>query len=516
MYPGKWAAIAPDRAAVVLAGGPDTSTETITYAQLDRDSIRLARLLQAHGLGRGDVVALVSDNQPAAFVTYWATRRSGLYITAVNWHLAPAEAAYILADSGAKAVVVSAGIGAWAARACADLPDDVLRLCFGGDVPGFRPLAEALEGMSDAPLADQPKGSDMLYSSGTTGRPKGIKPPLPETAVDDPVDTVAMVFGGTYGFGEDTVYLSPAPLYHAAPLRFAGAVTALGGTVVLLDRFDAERTLAAVAEYGVTHTQMVPTMFVRLLKLPAAVRTAYDLSSLRVVVHAAAPCPVEVKRAMIDWLGPILAEYYAGTEGSGITMIDSAQWLARPGSVGRSMIGPVHICDDGLREVPTGETGTVYFESLTSVGAPFSYHGDEAKTRAAQHPEHPTWTTMGDVGHLDDEGYLFLTDRKAFMIISGGVNIYPQETENVLALHPKVFDVAVIGVPDAEMGEAVKAVVVPAPGVEPGPELAAEILAFVRARLSRYKCPRSVDFVAELPRTPTGKLVKGRLRAQYA
>lgn len=510
MYPGKWAADAPDRPAVVLAG----TGEQLTFAELERDSIRLARLLHDHGLRRGDVVALVSDNRPTAFVAYWAARRSGLYLTAVNWHLAPAEAAYVLGNCGAKAVVVSAGIGELAAAATVDLPAEVLRLCFGGELAGFTPLAEALQPVSDAPLEHQPKGADMLYSSGTTGRPKGIKPPLPDTQVDDPGDVIAALFGGAYGFGPATVYLSPAPIYHAAPLRFSAAVTALGGTVVMMERFEAEAGLAAIGTYAVTHTQMVPTMFVRLLKLPERVRADAELSSLRCVIHAAAPCPVEVKRAMIDWLGPIVAEYYASTEGSGVTMIDSTDWLAHPGSVGLSMLGPVHICADDGSELPAGTDGVVYFQN--DLGAGFAYHGDEARTRAARHPEHESWTTMGDIGHLDDEGYLYLTDRKAFMIISGGVNIYPQETEDALALHPKVFDVAVIGVPDPEMGEAVKAVVVPAPGAEPGPALEAELLAFVRGRLSHYKCPRSVDFVAELPRTPTGKLVKGRLREAYA
>lgn len=507
MYPGKWAADAPDRPAVVLAG----TGEQLTFAELERDSVRLARLLHTHGLRRGDVVALVSDNRPAAFVVYWAARRSGLYLTAVNWHLTTDEAAYVLTDCGAKAVVVSAGVDT---AATADLPADVLRLCFGGEHEGFTPLVEALESFSDAPLEHQPKGADMLYSSGTTGRPKGIKPPLPEVAVDDPGDVIAVLFGGTYGFGPDTVYLSPAPVYHAAPLRFSAAVTALGGTVVMMERFDAEAALAAIGTYAVTHTQMVPTMFVRLLKLPERVRADAEVSSLRCVIHAAAPCPVEVKRAMIDWLGPIVAEYYAATEGSGVTMIDSTDWLAHPGSVGRSMLGPVHICADDGTELPVGTDGTVYFQN--DLGAGFVYHGDEAKTRAARHPGHDTWTTMGDIGHLDVEGYLYLTDRKAFMIISGGVNIYPQETEDALALHPKVFDVAVIGVPDPEMGEAVKAVVVPAAGAEPGPALESELLDFLRGRLSHYKCPRSVDFVAELPRTPTGKLVKRRLRDAYA
>ncbi|HEY5334567.1 MAG TPA: AMP-binding protein, partial [Mycobacteriales bacterium] len=386
---------------------------------------------------------------------------------------------------------------------------------YGGPVAGFEDLATALEGVSDAPLDAQPKGADMLYSSGTTGRPKGVKPPLPDGDVDAEGDMIALVFGGMYGFGEDTVYLSPAPIYHAAPLRFSAAVQALGGTVVMMERFDAEGALRAIADFSVTHSQWVPTMFIRMLKLPEEVRARYDVSSLKIAIHAAAPCPIEVKRRMIDWWGPVLVEYYAATEAVGITMIDSTEWLAHPGSVGRSILGPVHIVDDDGRELPSGQAGTIYFTSPTGA-LPFTYHGDPEKTRSAGHPDHPDWGTTGDIGYLDEDGWLFLTDRKAFMIISGGVNIYPQEVENVLALHPAITDVAVIGVPDEEMGERVLAVVQPAPGVTGSPELAEEILAFTRERLARYKCPRAVDFVDALPRTPTGKLVKGPLRDAYA
>ena len=511
MHPGKWAAVAPGRAAAVLAG----TGRTLTYGQLERDSVRLARLLAERGLTRGDVVGLLTDNRVEAFVPYWATRRSGLYVTAVNSHLNAEEVAYVLRDCGAKAVVASGGVAGLAAAACAELPEGTLKLAYGGPVPGFADLATALDAVSDAPLPAQPKGADMLYSSGTTGRPKGIKPPLPETEVDDPADTMTQVFGALYGFDEHTVYLSPAPIYHAAPLRFSGAVQALGGTVVMMERFDAEAALRAIQDYAVTHSQWVPTMFVRMLKLPDAVRSAYDVSSLRVAVHAAAPCPVEVKRRMIDWWGPVLEEYYSSTEASGGTMISSADWLEHPGSVGRPMLGPAHIVDESGAELPPGQVGTIYFASPTGA-MPFSYHGDPEKTRAAGHPDHPDWSTTGDIGYVDEDGWLYLTDRKAFMIISGGVNIYPQEVENVLALHPAITDVAVIGVPDEEMGERVLAVVQPTDGVERSPELAEEILAFTRARLSHYKCPRAVDFVDALPRTPTGKLVKGPLRDRYA
>lgn len=387
-----------------------------------------------------------------------------------------------------------------------------IRLAYQGTVADHRSYEDALASASPERPASQPRGTDMLYSSGTTGRPKGIKPPLPRRQVDDPGDTYTAVFGPLYGFGPDTVYLSPAPIYHAAPLRFSGVVQALGGTVVLMERFDAESALAAIERHHVTHSQWVPTMFVRMLKLDQAIREKYDVSSLRVAVHAAAPCPVEVKRAMIDWWGPVLYEYYSSTEGNGITFITSEQWLRKPGSVGQAGVGTIHVCADDGTELPTGEVGTVYFErdELT-----FAYHNDPAATEHAQHPDHPNWTTTGDIGYVDGEGYLFLTDRKAFMIISGGVNIYPQEIENSLALHPKVFDSAVIGVPDAEMGQSVKAFVQAEPGVTAGPELADELREYLRARIAHYKVPADFDFVGALPRTPTGKLVKGRLRDSH-
>jgi fatty-acyl-CoA synthase len=320
------------------------------------------------------------------------------------------------------------------------------------------------------------------------------------------------VFGDRIGLGADTVFLSPAPLYHAAPLRLCATVQALGGTVVIMEKFDAEAALAAIEQYGVTHSQWVPTMFVRMLKLPPEVRGRYDVSSLRVAVHAAAPCPADVKQQMLDWWGPILQEYYSSTEVAGMTWVDPQEWLSHPGTVGRSILGVIHVCDDDGRELPAGGVGTVYFERDAR---PFEYHNDPEKTRAAEHPDHPTWTTVGDIGYVDEDGYLYLTDRAAFMIISGGVNIYPQEIEDALTLHPAVADVAVIGIPDPEMGEQVKAVVEVAPGHEPGEELAATLIAYARTRLAGYKVPRSLDFVDQLPRTPTGKLVKGPLRDRY-
>ncbi|WP_063052295.1 acyl-CoA synthetase [Nocardia arthritidis] len=509
MYPGAHVDRFPDKPAVVRA----ESGEVLTYRELEENSVRLARHLYDAGLRKGDHVALLSGNDPKVYEVYWAALRTGLYITAVNRHLSPSEISYIVNDCGARALIVSAGLADAAEQIVAQTLSVDIRLAFGGPVQGYKSYEDARAAASPEPLPDQPRGADMLYSSGTTGRPKGIKQPLPERQVGDaPGDTYTAIFGPLYGFDTETVYLSPAPLYHAAPLRFGGVIHALGGTLVIMEKFDAEQALAAIERYRVTHSQWVPTMFVRMLKLDQAVRARYDVSSLRVAVHAAAPCPIDVKRAMIDWWGPILHEYYASTEANGATFIDSEQWLRKPGSVGRAGLGTIRVCGDDGTELPTGEIGTVYFERDE---IPFAYHNDPAKTAEAVHPEHPTWTTTGDIGYVDEEGYLFLTDRKAFMIISGGVNIYPQEVEDALALHPQVLDVAVIGVPDEEMGESVKAVVQPAPGVEPGPQLVAALRDYLRERIAHYKVPKSFDFADDLPRTPTGKLVKGKLRQRY-
>ena len=509
MYPGTYAAQAPDRIAAIMAG----TGETVTYGELDRRSAQLAHVLHDAGLRSGDVVALLTENNLRAFEVYWAAMRSGLFITAVNNRLKPDEVAYIVSDSGATALIVSAGLAATAEAITAQTTGVKLRLAYGGPVKGHDRYEETIAAASDVPFADQPQGATMLYSSGTTGRPKGVRPTLPERQVSEPGETLAALAELFFGVTQDSVYLSPGPIYHAAPLRWCGAIQALGGTVVMMKRFDAEQALAAIADRHVTHAQFVPTMFVRMLQLPPEARDRYDISSLRVAIHAAAPCPVEVKQKMIDWWGPVLVEYYAGTEGNGMTAVDSRTWLTKPGTVGRAVSGAVRICADDGTELPAGQTGTVYFENEE---IPFAYHNDPGKTRAAQHPAHPTWTTLGDVGYLDEDGFLFLTDRKAFMIISGGVNIYPQETENVLALHPAVYDVAVIGIPDPEMGESVAAFVQPAPGAVPGPELEQEIIAFVKSRIASYKAPRTVRFVDDLPRSEAGKLVKSELKARYA
>lgn len=509
MFPGTFVAGTPDKPAVIR---PATG-EQLTYRQLDERSLRLARYLRAIGMRPGDHLAVVAGNDLRVLEVYWAALRSGLYITAVNWHLTPAEAAYVVDDCEASALVVSADAAAALPADPTELPKVRCRLVFGGTVDGYDDYEAVLAQQSDEPLESQPRGQDMLYSSGTTGRPKGIKPQLPEGQVHETVDPYTAVFAPMYGFDADTVYLCPAPLYHAAPLRFCGTINSVGGTVIVMDRFDAAEALALIERHRVTHSQWVPTMFVRMLKLPSEIRDRCDVSSMRVAIHAAAPCPVEVKRAMIDWWGPVIHEYYASTEGAGATFIDSAQALARPGSVGRDgVLGIVHICDEAGHEPPTGEIGTVYWERDQ---VPFEYHNDPVKTASAQHPDHPTWTTSGDIGYLDDDRFLYLTDRAAFTIISGGVNIYPQESENVLTLHPKVYDVAVIGVPHDEMGEGVKAVVQLVDGVTGNADIERELLDYVRERVAHYKAPRSIDFVDDLPRTPTGKLVKHTLRARY-
>ncbi len=506
MYPAVHAQTDPHRPAVVMAG----SGRTVTYGQLEDESSRLASALHARGLRQGDVVAVLADNAPEVFSILWAALRSGLYITPVNRNLTASEVAYIVGDSGAKVLFASAALKELAEAVTAEVKPEAL-IAFGGEIAGFESLDDVLASAGD-PLEDRPRGADMMYSSGTTGRPKGVKSRMLPIQVDEPGDPITGLLSMAFKVGPQDVYLQPAPIYHAAPLKWAGAVQALGGTVVMLEKFDAEAALQAIQDHAVTVAQFVPTMFVRMLQLPEPVRASYDVSTLRLAVHAAAPCPPDVKRAMIEWWGPIVFEYYGSTEQHGITLTSSPEWQQKPGTVGKAMIGIAHICDDEGNELPAGEIGSVYFERDE---LPFEYHNDPEKTAAAIHPQHGTWTTVGDLGYLDEDGYLFLTDRKSFVIISGGVNIYPQEVENLLTMHDKIFDVAVIGVPDPEMGQSVKAVVQLKEGVEGTPELEREIIDHVRGQIATFKAPRSVDFVDSLPRTPTGKLVKRELTRRY-
>ena len=493
-----WAAAQPDKAAVIDAAGA-----VLTYADLEAQSNRIAHLFRSLGLRPGDHVAILSENRLDLFPVLWAAQRTGLFYTPVNWHLTAGEAAYVVDNCGATVTVASATLGELAAA----LPEVAHRFSFGGSIPGYQSLEERVRELPATPVVEQREGSPMLYSSGTTGRPKGILPPLP----DEPFGTGLRfdhLMQTSFGFAADTVYLSPGPLYHAAPLGWSLGAMRSGGTAVIMDRFDAEDVLRLIARERVTHAQFVPTMLVRMLKLPQEVRERYDLGSLRLVIHAAAPCPVDVKRAMIEWLGPILIEFYASSEGNCFFSIDSPTWLAHPGSVGRSVLGAVHVCDESGTELPTGEVGQLWF----SGSAPFAYHGDPEKTASAYDAR--GWSTLGDLGRVDEEGFLYLADRRTDLIISGGVNIYPSEIEEALILHPAVLDVAVIGVPDEEFGHRVHAVVAPAPDVVPGPELEAELTAYARGHVAGFKIPRSWSF-EEVPRLPSGKILRRVLLERY-
>jgi long-chain acyl-CoA synthetase len=504
MHPSLHARHHPERIAFVFAG----TGIAVTYGELEERSLRCAQMLRALGLRTGDGIAICMDNNPRYFELCWAAQRSGLYYTAISNKLTAPEVEYIVRDAGARVLFLSASQRPIASELATALGDAVVLFGVDGSIDGYRDYAAESLSFPALPVPDATAGADFLYSSGTTGRPKGIRVALSGEA-PDAVSPLTGLLAHLYGFDGETVYLSPAPLYHAAPLRFSMTVHRFGGTVVVMERFDAAASLALIEKYRVTHSQWVPTMFVRMLKLPDAERLEHDLSSHRCAIHAAAPCPKDVKHRMIAWWGPILIEYYAGSEGNGLCTIRSEEWLAHPGSVGRAVFGVPHVLDDEGVELPPGQEGTIYF----SGGVEFAYHNDPAKTAASRSAA--GWTTLGDIGYLDEEGYLYLTDRKANMIISGGVNIYPQETENLLVMHPAVLDVAVFGVPDEDFGESVKAVVQPVDMATAGPELERELIAWCRERLSHIKCPRSIDFEAELPRHPTGKLYKRLLRDRY-
>ncbi len=492
-----------DAPAVIMGDG-----EVMSYRELDDGSNRLAQLLRAEGLVPGDHIAVLMENNLRYLEVTWAAQRSGLYYTAVNSHLRRAEVQYILDDCGAKALVTSRAMAEVIGEL--DLSSVGVRLCIGGEVPGFSSYEGSTSSQPAGPVQDECEGREMLYSSGTTGRPKGVQKQLPLAPLGD-ISAAPVVIASRMalsGAGPGAVYLSPAPLYHSAPLVYSMSMTRLGAAVVVMERFDAVRCLELISRHHVTHAEFVPTMFTRLLALPDDVRGRYDTSSLRYVVHAAAPCGVAVKRQMLEWWGPIIHEYYAGTEDVGSTWITAEEWLAHPGSVGRP-VEPAHIVGPDGSELPIGEEGVVYFEG----GRPFEYHNNPDATSSMTDAR--GWRTLGDIGRLDDDGYLYLTDRSADMVIAGGVNIYPREAENVLAEHPLVADVAVIGVPDAEMGESVKAVVELRTGVQGGPDLERELISFCQDRLARFKCPRSVDFTDALPRDPNGKLYKRLLKDKY-
>lgn len=494
----------PDKPAIIMT----ECGETRSFKELSSRADQYARFFRQHGLQAGDSVAFTLENCPEFYAVCIGALRAGLYYTAISTYLSPAETRYIVDDCGARLYFSSAKFAVHAKSLAPMLASEVQRFSIGGEISGYRLLDDELQAMPAEPIADETKGQDLLYSSGTTGQPKGVKIEL----TGDSPEFVSELFGAVinlYRFSADSVYLSPAPLYHAAPLRFNLANLIQGGTSVIMRNFDPAGALAAIEKYRCTHSQWVPTMFIRMLKLPQSERLQYDVSSMQVAIHAAAPCPVPVKERMIEWWGPVIDEYYAGTEGSGFCAVGSADWLMHKGTVGRPLYGAVHIVDEDGNELGPGQTGTIYF----SGGNDFAYLNDPEKTRTAHNSK--GWSTLGDVGYLDDDGFLFLTDRKAYMIISGGVNIYPQETEDVLILHPRVADAAVFGIPDEEMGEQVKAVIQLVDPAEQGPAMAEELIAYCRERLSNIKCPRSVDFIEAMPRHPTGKLYKRLLKDQY-
>jgi acyl-CoA synthetase (AMP-forming)/AMP-acid ligase II len=509
MYPGAFSTTTPDHPAIVMAG----SGEVVTYAQLDAEANRVSQLFRSLGLQPGDHVAFCLENHARLLPLAWGAIYAGLYFTALSSRLTTDELAYIVDDCGARVFVTSAHKREQAVELAASgrTPGVEAWFMIDGIAGGYLPYEGALAAQPATPLDEErTEGRDMLYSSGTTGRPKGVKAPLTGAPLGTPDalhTLVTLLFQGN----AESVYLSPAPLYHAAPLRYCLTFLRLGATIVVMDRFDPVGALELIEEHRITHSQWVPTMFIRMLKLPDDERRRYDLSSLQYAVHAAAPCPVAVKQQMIEWWGPVLHEYYAGTEANGFVYCNSEDWLAHPGTVGKALVGEIHILSEAGDQLPVGETGTVFFGGA----ADFEYHNDPGKTAAARDPQGRGWTTLGDVGHLDDDGFLYLTDRKAYMIITGGVNVYPQETENLLAMHPKVADVAVLGVPNDVFGEEVKAVVEPVSWADAGPALEAELIAYCREHLADVKCPRSVDFRPELPRHPTGKLYKRLLKDEY-
>ncbi len=485
--------------------------EAVTYAELDVRSNRLAHLLRDQGLERLDHYSIFMENSDRYIECCAAGQRAGLYYTCVNSFLKPEELAYILDNSESRVLITSRAKQAVALTAMAKCPR--IKLCLVVDGPGVAEnvlnLDEAVSEFPDTPITDEFMGGSMLYSSGTTGRPKGILRPLPE----EPPENELPVFHflrDLWHYREDMVYLSPAPLYHSAPQAAVGLTIGVGGTAIIMEKFDPEQYLELVEKYRVTHSQLVPTMFSRFLKLPEEVRAKYDLSSLEVAVHAAAPCPIPVKEAMIDWWGPIIEEYYGATEALGFAACNSEEWLSHKGTVGQVKSGVLHVLDDDMNECAPGETGTLWFETANE----FSYFNDDERTKESASAD-GSMTTVGDMGYVDEDGFLYLTDRKTFMIISGGVNIYPQECENLLISHPKVADAAVFGVPNEDLGEEVKAVIQPVSGEEPGEALATELDAYCHEHLANLKCPRSFDFIEEMPRLPTGKLYKTGLRDKY-
>jgi len=494
----------PDKPAIVIV----ESGETVSYGELSDRADQYANFFRLLGFESGDSIAFTLDNRPEFYAICIGALRAGLYYTAISTYLTPVESRYIVEDCGAGLYICSTQFRDRAEELGKMLSGEVRRFSLGGAIAGYVPLEDEVSTMPTEAISDETKGQDLLYSSGTTGQPKGVKIDLTGESPESESEIFEAI-RALYDFSADSTYLSPGPLYHAAPLRFNLAILWCGGTSVILRRFEPVAALEAIERYRCTHSQWVPTMFIRMLKLPEAARQKHDVSSMRVAIHAAAPCPIPVKERMIEWWGPVIYEYYAGTEGSGFCAVASKEWLEHKGTVGRPLFGAVHIVDEDGNEMRAGQIGTIYF----SGGTDFEYLNDPDKTLTAYNAK--GWSTLGDIGFLDDEGYLYLTDRRSFMIISGGVNIYPQESEDVLVMHPRVADAAVFGIPDEEMGEQVKAVIQLIDHADEGPDMEAELIAYCRDHLSSIKCPKSIDFIEALPRQATGKLYKRLLKDQY-
>ena len=499
-----FAAETPDRPAYIMAN----TGQVVTYAELDRRSNQVAHLLRASGVKRGDHIAMMMKNCAEFLQVAQGALRAGIIFTPISTHLKQEETAYIITNCKAKLFVASAALSEVAIEAAAASGGLSRCLSVGGHIDGFEPLDEQLAALPVTPIEDEFLGAPMLYSSGTTGKPKGVywEPHAESIHTEHPMSGSV---GAFFGFGVDTVYLSPAPLYHAAPLHYNIMVLGLGGTSLIMEHFDPEQSLALIERYKATHSQWVPIMFVRMLKLPESARAQYDLSSMRCAIHAAAPCPIDVKEAMINWWGPVIVEYYSGSEGNGFTIIDSANWLTHKGSVGQALIGEPKILGEDGEVLGPGEVGDVYFAN----SRPFEYFDEPEKTKNAFNER--GWSTMGDVGYLDEEGFLYLTDRKNFTIITGGVNVYPAEIEGLLISHEKVADVAVFGIPHPEFGEEVMAVVQPLDWAHANADTEAELIEWMRERLSSVKVPRKVDFLEQLPRMDNGKLYKRHLQDAY-
>ncbi|MBB35067.1 MAG: acyl-CoA synthetase [Hirschia sp.] len=494
-HPRRWALTHPERPAVIY---PSLGV-TLTYGELDSLANKTAHFLRAQGIQRGDHFALLVENVPVFHQLAWAGHNAGAYYTAISWRFGDDEIAFIIENCDASLVFFTDKQAELVDRLRPRLKDvtfvNVSDGSFASDYP-------------DSPIPDESRGSDMLYSSGSTGRPKGIKQALPDAGVDG-LSKMFSIYKERYDWGDDTVYLMPCPLYHSGPLRFAMAMQHVGATMLVMDKFNAEEALSIVERYGVTNAQWVPTMIVRLLKLPQAVKDKYDLSTLEVIIHGAAPIAPDVKHEALKWFGPILEESYGGTEGNGLTMITSQEWLEHPGSVGRPFLGAIHVLDDNGKELPTGEIGTIWF----SGGPDFIYHKDPDRTREAH--DSGGRSTLGDIGYVDEEGYVYLTDRRSNMVISGGVNVYPQEAENRLMSHSGVADASVFGVPHEDMGEVLHAVVQPLDQEADQEALQQELMVWCREGLASIKCPRSWEFRKSLPRHDTGKIYARHLKNEW-